>query len=64
MPKAVRVRYEKGVLQLLDYIELREGEELKVITVRRSFRRFSEKAGKYRFKVDRDVVGEIRGERR
>jgi len=33
MSKAIRVRYEKGVLQLLDDIELREGEELEVVIV-------------------------------
>lgn len=64
MSKAVRVKYEKGVLQLLDNIELREGEELEVIIVRRSFSGFGEKAGRCRFKVDRDVVGEFVEERR
>lgn len=64
LPKAVRVRYEKGVLRLLDNIELRDGEELEVIIVRRSFRGFSKKASRYRFKVDRDVVGEFVEERR
>ena len=64
MPKAARVKYEKGALRLLDNIELREGEELEVIIIRRSFGGFSEKAGGYRFKVDRDVVGEFVEERR
>ena len=37
MPKVIRVRYEKGVLKLLDNVEFREGEELlvKVIEVER-----------------------------
>lgn len=64
MSKAVKVRYEKGVLRFLDSIELREGEELEVIIVRRSFRGFSEKASRYKFKIDRDVVGEFVEERR
>ncbi len=64
MPRAVRVRYEKGVLRLLDDIKLREGEELEVIIVRRGFKGFSERAGRYRFRVNRDVVGEFVEERR
>ncbi len=64
MSKVVRVRYERGVLRLLDDVDFREGEELEVIIVRRSFRGFQEEAGRYKFKVDRDVVGEFVEERR
>lgn len=64
MSRVVRVKYEKGVLRLLDYVELREGEELEVIIIQRSFRRFQEEAGKYKFKVDQDIVGEFGKERR
>ena len=52
------------MLRLLDDVELREGEELEVIIARRGFRGFSERAGRYRFRVDRDVVGEFVEERR
>jgi len=62
--RIVRVRYEKGVLRPLDYVEFREGEELEVIIVRRSFRGFREEAGRYKFKVDRDIVEEFVEERR
>lgn len=64
MFRIVRVRYEKGVLRPLDYVEFREGEELEVIIVRRSFRGFREEAGRYKFKVDRDIVEEFVEERR
>ena len=64
MFKIVRVRYEKGVLRPLDYVEFGEGEELEVIIVRRSFRGFREEAGRYKFKVDRDIVEEFVEERR
>jgi len=58
------VRYEKGVLRPLDNVEFGEGEELEVVIVRRRFRGFREEAGRYRFRVDRDVVGEFVEERR
>ncbi|PUA32753.1 MAG: hypothetical protein B7O98_04690 [Zestosphaera tikiterensis] len=64
MSKAVRVRYEKGVLRPLDNVELSEGEELKVLIARKVFRGFSEKACGYRFKANWDVVGEYMEERR
>ena len=64
MSKVIRVRYEKGVLWPLDNVEFGEGEELEVVIVRRSFRGFREEAGRYRFRVDRDVVGEFVEERR
>jgi len=35
MAKAIRVRYEKGVLRPLEPVELHEGEELIVIIHRR-----------------------------
>ncbi len=62
--RAIRVRYEKGLLRLLDNIELREGEEIEIIIARRSFKGFKEKAGKYRFKVNQDIVEEFLKERR
>ena len=62
--RVVRARYERGVLRLLDDVEFREGEELEVIIARRDFRGFSGRAGRYRFRVDRDVVGEFVEERR
>jgi len=64
LSKAIRVRYEKGTLRPLDTVEFREGEELEVVIVRRSFRGFHEGAGRYKFKVDRDVVEEFVEERR
>ena len=64
MSKAIRVRYEKGILRPLDTIEFKEGEELEVVIVRRSFRGFQEGADRYKFKVDRDVVEEFVEERR
>ncbi len=35
--RVIRVRYEKGVLKLLDKIELREGEELRIAILPREF---------------------------
>ena len=64
MSKVVRVRYERGVLRLLDDVDFGEGKKLEVIIVRRSFRGFQEEAGRYKFKVDRDAVGEFVEERR
>jgi predicted DNA-binding antitoxin AbrB/MazE fold protein len=64
LPRVIRVRYEKGVLKPLGEVELREGEELEVAIAHKSFRGFREEAGKYEFRVDRDLVGEFVGERR
>ncbi|BES82891.1 antitoxin family protein [Pyrodictium abyssi] len=64
MSRTVRVKYERSILRLLDNAEFREGEELEIIVVKRSFMGFREKAGRYRFKVDRDVVEELVEERR
>jgi len=64
LSKAIRVRYEKGVLRPLDTVEFKEGEELEVVIVRRSFKGFQEEADRYKFKVDRDVVEEFVEERR
>ncbi|BEP17925.1 hypothetical protein PYJP_12770 [Pyrofollis japonicus] len=64
MSKAIKVKYEKGVLKPIGEVELREGEELEVIVVRKTFKGFSKEAGKYRFKVGRDIVKEFIEERR
>mgnify|MGYP001770680086 FL=1 len=64
MARIVRAKYEKGVLRPLEPLDLRDGEEVRVAVVRRSFRGFSERAGKYEFKVDEDVVKEFVEERR
>ena len=64
MPQVVRVRYEEGILRPLDDVEFGEGEELELMIVGRSFRGFRDEAGKYRFKVDRDIVEEFIEERR
>ena len=64
LSKVIRVRYEKGVFRPIDYVEFKEGEELEVIIVRRSFRGFGREGGRYRFKVERDVVEEFVMERR
>ncbi len=64
MSKIIRVRYEGGALRPIDHVEFREGEEFEVIVVRKTFRGFSEKGGKYNFRVDRDLVGEFVVERR
>ena len=37
MSRTVRVKYERGILRLLDDAEFREGEELEIIVVKRSF---------------------------
>jgi predicted DNA-binding antitoxin AbrB/MazE fold protein len=64
LSKVIRVRYEKGVLKPIEEVVLREGEELEVVVVRKSFRGFKEEAGKYMFKADRDTVKEFVEERR
>ncbi|MEB3757097.1 MAG: antitoxin family protein [Desulfurococcales archaeon] len=64
MSKVIRVRYEKGALRPIDYVEFNEGEEFEIVVVKRTFRGFREEAGKYRFEVDHDVVGEFVVERR
>jgi len=43
MAKAIRVRYEKGVLKPLEPVELHEGEELVVIIRRRRVREVLDK---------------------
>jgi len=64
LSRAIRVRYEKGVLRPLDAVDLRDGEEVEVVIVRRSFRGFREVASRYRFNVNRDVVQNFAEERR
>ncbi|MCE4623237.1 MAG: antitoxin family protein [Caldisphaeraceae archaeon] len=64
MSKVIRVRYEKGVLRPIDYVEFKEGEEFEIIIIRRSFRGFQKEGGKYKFEVDRDVVEGFVMERR
>jgi len=64
LSKVIKVRYEKGTLRPLDTVEFKEGEELEVVVVKRSFRGFQEEAGRYSFKVNRDVVEEFVEERR
>ncbi len=59
MARVIRVKYENGVLKLLDEVRLRDGEELEIMIIRRRFSGFSERLGKYVFRVDRDVVGEF-----
>ena len=63
-PRVVRARYEGGVLKPLEPLRLREGEELELVIVEKSFRGFSERAGRYVFSVERDVVAEYPEERR
>ncbi len=43
MIKAIRVRYENGVLKPLEKLELREGEELIVIVKSKSFYELSKR---------------------
>ena len=62
--RLVRARYEKGVLKPLEPLSLREGEELELVVVEKSFRGFAERTGRYRFRVERDVVAEYLEERR
>ncbi len=64
MSKVIRVRYERGALRPIDYVEFREGEEFEIIIIKRTFRGFREKGGKYKFEVNRDVVEEFVAERR
>ncbi len=64
MSKVIRVRYERGALRPIDYVEFREGEEFEIIIIKRTFRGFREKGGKYKFEVNRDVVDEFVAERR
>jgi len=64
LSRAIRVRYEKGTLRPLDTVEFKEGEELEIIIIRRSFSGFQEGANRYKFRVDRDVVEEFVEERR
>jgi predicted DNA-binding antitoxin AbrB/MazE fold protein len=62
--KVIRVKYEKGVLKPIGEVGFREGEELEVVVVRKSFRGFKEEADKYKFKTNRDIVKEFMRERR
>ena len=64
LSKVIRVRYERGVFKPIDYVEFSEGEEFEIVVVKTTFRGFREKAGRYRFEVDRDVVEEFAEERR
>ncbi len=45
MPKAIRVKYENGILKPLEPVELHEGEEVIVVFIRK--RRVSEVLDKY-----------------
>lgn len=40
VPRIIRVRYEKGVLKILDNVEFREGEELRVVILPKEFPEF------------------------
>ena len=64
LSKVIRVRYERGTLRPIDYVEFKEGEEFEVIIIKRTFRGFREKSNKYKFEVDRDIVKEFVAERR
>ncbi len=64
MSRVIKVRYEKGVLRPIDYVEFSEGEEFEIVVIKRAFRGFREKAGKYKFEVNHDVVEEFVEERR
>jgi len=64
LSKVIRVRYERGALRPIDYVEFNEGEEFEIVVVKRTFRGFREEASKYRFEVDHDVVEEFVVERR
>ena len=57
MSKAIRVRYEKGVLKLLEPVELQEGEELIVFIHKR---RVSEVLDKYVGLLGKASVEELR----
>jgi len=62
--KVIRVRYERGMLRPIDYIEFKEGEEFEVIIIKRTFKGFREKSSEYKFEVDRDIVEEFMAKRR
>ncbi len=64
MARVIRVRYERGVLKPLEDIDAVEGEVFEVVLVRKSFRGFHEKASRYVFEADRDIVEEFILERR
>ncbi len=60
MTKVIRVRYEKGVLKPLEKLDLKEGEELRVIIVDKSFYDLVEESD---FEAQEDlnrIVSEIR----
>ncbi len=64
LSRVIRVRYERGALRPIDYVEFNEGEEFEIVILKKAFRGFREEAGKYSFEVDRDVVEEFAEERR
>ncbi len=60
MPKAIRVRYENGVLKPLEPLDPSEGEELVIVLQSRSFYKLaSEMTFEAKQSVD-EVLGEIR----
>ncbi len=63
MAKAIRVRYENGVLKPLEKLDLREGEEIEII-IRKSFRGFHEKFKSIVLKSDEDIIEEFIQKRR
>jgi len=64
LSKVIRVKYERGALRPIDCVEFDEGEEFEIIVVKKTFKGFREKAGKYKLEVGQDVVEEFVKERR
>ncbi len=52
VPRIIRVRYEKGVLKILDNVEFREGEELRVVILPKEFPEFIKE-------VDAEALGDV-----
>ncbi len=50
MMKTIRARYENGVLKPLEKLDLREGEEVSVIIIRRDLSKYRGVLGKASYK--------------
>ncbi len=62
--RVIRARYEGGVLKPLEEVDLREGEEVDVMVIRRRFQGFHERFRDLVVESDSDLLEEFLKERR
>ncbi len=55
MARVIRVRYENGVLKPLEKLDLREGEEINIVVVRRNLSKYRGVLGKASYEELREL---------